>query len=159
MLVQHYCFNCQNALFLTVYVPTLIRGHYWSVWLEYSVISQRLCKKKNETMHQVKVWCENQDFIFYCYHFFWILFFFLFILIYFFARISLNKYVYFMLQSAIFFMEILCIQYCSCWELKLLIKIIPSSEMSISQMCCYISVTFIYKLSVHNLFFIYSFIV
>lgn len=84
---------------------------------------------------------------------------FLFILIYFFARISLNKYVYFMLQSAIFFMEILCIQYCSCWELKLLIKIIPSSEMSISQMCCYISVTFIYKLSVHNLFLIYSFIV
>lgn len=84
---------------------------------------------------------------------------FLFILIYFFARISLNKYVYFMLQSAIAFMDILCIQYCSCWELKLLIKIIPSSEMSISQMCCYISVTFIYKLSVHNLFFIYSFIV
>lgn len=158
MLVQHYCFNCQNALFLTVYVPTLIRGHYWSVWLEYSVISQRLCKK-NETMHQVKVWCENQDLYFIVTISFEYCFFLKFILIYFFARISLNKYVYFMLQSAIAFMDILCIQYCSCWELKLLIKIIPSSEMSISQMCCYISVTFIYKLSVHNLFLIYSFIV
>lgn len=158
MLVQHYCFNCQNALFLTVYVPTLIRGHYWSVWLEYSVISQRLCKKKkwNHAPSKGLMWKSRFYILLLPFLLNIVL---LFILIYFFARISLNKYVYFMLQSAIFFMEILCIQYCSCWELKLLIKIIPSSEMSISQMCCYISVTFIYKLSVHNLFFIYSFIV
>lgn len=159
MLVQHYSFNCQNALFLTVYVPTLIRGHYWSVWLEYSVISQRLYKKRNETMHQVKVWCEHQDFFYlivtisfeYC---FFYLFYFLFN---FFARISLKKNMYFMLQSAISFMDILCIQlqFSSCWELKLLIKIIPPSEMFISQLCCYISVTFIYKPSVHNLFYLF----
>lgn len=98
----YYCVN----------VPTLIRGHYWSVWLEYSVISVRLCRKY-ETMHQVLVWCERQDFfiIFYknnCYFSFWTVFFLFiyFLKIFFFARISLNKYIYFMLQSAISFMDI-----------------------------------------------------
>lgn len=106
-----------------------------SVWLEYSVTSQRL-SRKYETMHQVQVWCERQSFL--------TVVFFLFIyflLILFFARISLNKYIYFMLQSAMSFMDIYAYNFA-------LVK----NWRSFSQMCSYISVTFIYKLSVHNLF-------
>lgn len=113
--------------------------------------------KKNETMHQVKVWCENQDFIFYCYHFFWILFFFKFILIYFFARISLNKYVYFMLQSAIlpfwifYAYNIALVENWSFW--LRLFHPVKCPFTNVLLYFCYIHIQIIRPQSVFNLFF------
>lgn len=76
-----------------------------SVWLEYSVTSQRLCRKYEPC---TKYRSDVNVKIFHCYFSFWtvIFLFVYFLLILFFARISLNKYIYFMLQSAISFMDI-----------------------------------------------------
>lgn len=76
-----------------------------SVWLEYSVTSQRLCRKYEPC---TKYRSDVNVKIFYCYFSFWtvIFLFVYFLLILFFARISLNKYVYLTLWSAISFMDI-----------------------------------------------------
>lgn len=92
--------------------------------------------------------------IFYCYFFFNSVYFYFFYFNFIFCK-NLAKWIYLLHAVSNFLYGYLCIQFFSGEELKLLIKIIPSSEISISQMCSYISVTFIYKLSVHNLFYLF----